>query len=510
MEKKFVIRNIYGGTTPIYKAIGDANLARQLIANWNYYSSEDQTAIRNILGSYVSIVETATGRLFRSNPDKNYISPQRESIILLFHAGILKSSSPYEQINKILYKGVNLEYVERILSTLRSNTDICQAFECLADRWIIHETKNGSLYANNSRIDSGLLEIINKFVEENKPYITGLFHYDFDLRKILGHEDETNGESVMELRESIVRGTNVDFGGDTLASVFEENDAYMESESFYQQIQIDNRGYHNPDMLPVLLARMFQPAIILLSMNKILKTNISFAEAEEYLSYRKNDVLLENLQNAMELHDEFHSRFDFSKNTSQEAIKQIYGFMNTNQNLLTEEGIAVLKYMKAYILPMLSCNGSDIYSRTIKNGIETVVTYDMYFDAQLNRFSSYMAEPRAIPSVCKAFLVDGMYGSGKRRVTSIVEYRDYDADLCREFDASFIDSYERYNKDGNLDALLKEEQKRHREDQKLVVMSLDAIRDAGGDDADWDRFVSDGEIDPVFEAILEMEGLNQF
>jgi hypothetical protein len=56
---------------------------------------------------------------------------------------------------------------------------------------------------------------------------------------------------------------------------------------------------------------------------------------------------------------------------------------------------------------------------------------------------------------------------------------------------------------------MKQEKERKSADSEFVHQSLDAIREAGGDEATWEDFISDGVIDPTWEAILEMEGLGQ-
>jgi hypothetical protein len=78
-----------------------------------------------------------------------------------------------------------------------------------------------------------------------------------------------------------------------------------------------------------------------------------------------------------------------------------------------------------------------------------------------------------------------------------------------ELDEAFDKAYELYNQDGGLDELLKQEKERKSVDTQLADMSLDAIKEAGGDEATWEDFISDGVIDPTWEAILEMEGLGK-
>ena len=76
-----------------------------------------------------------------------------------------------------------------------------------------------------------------------------------------------------------------------------------------------------------------------------------------------------------------------------------------------------------------------------------------------------------------------------------------------ELNETFDEAYKVYNQDGSLDELLKSERQRKDADNEFVTQSLDAIKDAGGDDAIWENFISDGIVDPTWEAILAIEGL---
>jgi hypothetical protein len=300
----------------------------------------------------------------------------------------------------------------------------------------------------------------------------------------------------------------VKFGGDTELSVFDLNEIYMASEASHQQDRIDATGYHNPQIAGLLLARIFNPMIIVASVEKALGMQVPMNILKSYLQHRGNMVLLENIQNATELWEIFNETFDFSAKTPKEAFKEMIDLLYMNAHLLTEEGVAVLKFLRFYIKPMLKNSG--VYERIVKNGVEMVVTYDQYFADQLNRFGQLMLEPHALPATMNAFLVDGMYGAGKRRTkTHVYMEAELPVSVIDELDAAFNKAYETLNCDGGLDELCKQEKQRAMEDAELVVQSLDAIRDAGGDETVWEEFVSDGIVDSTWEAILEMEGLGQ-
>jgi hypothetical protein len=338
--------------------------------------------------------------------------------------------------------------------------------------------------------------------------VEGIFEYDFQLRAIAGHEYETRGESIMDLRESVVHGKPIADNGDIELSVFELNDIYLKSEASFTQDKIDSTGYHNPKIIGLMLARIFNPYIIVKSMEKVIG-RLTIEEAEAYLDTRGNELLLENLQTAQDLLEKFNEKLDFSNKTPREAFKELIDFLHINSNLLTEEGLAVLKCMKTYMVPMLKSHG--VYEKhTNKYGEIKLISYDQFFEDQLQRFGQLMTEPYALPATVKAFLVDSMFGAGKRCERQDLYYtEELSQNQITEFNAAFDKTYELYNQDGGLDELMKAENERKSVDRELENISLDAIRDAGGDETTWDNFISDGIIDPTWEAILEIEGLGQ-
>ena len=204
--------------------------------------------------------------------------------------------------------------------------------------------------------------------------------------------------------------------------------------------------------------------------------------------------------------------FDFSNCTPREAIGQLIEFLSRNYELLTEEGKAVVRFLKSKVKPMLGFNG--VYETTIKNGVKTVVTYDQFFDNQLSNFAKYMAESLHMPSIMKAFLANGMYGAGKRRVsTEIIDVPAMDPELAKMLDEAFNKAFAIYNEDGSIAALKEQEVQRALEDKELVAQSLDAIKDMNGNESTWQEFISNGVVDPTCEsvlAILEAEGLRLY
>lgn len=501
--------NIYGKKLPITFALNQPELATQLVNGWNTTFKTHQEAIKFSFKTTVAIVTVDGIRKVRKLKDWVKINP--EAIRILFNAGILTETNTYDQVSKALGKNITISQLEGVLDNLTKTSDICEAFEVFADRWILHEFGN-TYHVSNSHMNEDILEVISKFINENAKYITGCFHYDFQLRSMSGKENLTLGESIAELRDSVIHGKPIADNGDVELSVFELNDIYMSSEASYHQTQIDNTGYHNPKIIGLMLARMFQPQIIVKSMERALGQHLSIEEAEAYLSHRGNNILLENLQNAQDLWEAFHENFDFSNKSARQAFKELIDFLHINSKLLTEEGLAVLNCLKTYISPMLNAEG--IFERTIKEDREMIVSYNMFFEDQLNKFGQLMAEPHALPATVKAFLVDGMYGAGKRRIATDVMRTLYinkviSEDLINELDQDFDRSYEIYNQDGGLDELMKAEKERQTTDQELADISLDAIKEANGDEATWEDFISDGIIDPTWEAILEMEGLGQ-
>lgn len=495
---------IYGKKLPIAFALNQTELATRLVNGWETEFKTQQQAIKAIFNATIQIITVDGIKKVRKNPGKDWVKINSECIRILFDAGILHESSVYDQVSKALGKNVSLNQLVGVLNNLTTPQQICEAFEVFADRWIVHEFKD-TYHVSNKNVDESVLELISAFVTENTKYIQGRFHYDFQLRSIAGHEDETKGESIADLRESVIHGKPIADNGDVELSTFELNDIYLKSEASYAQDKIDSTGYHNPKIIGLMLARMFNPYIIVKSMEKVVGS-LTIEEAEAYLSHRGNDILLENLQNAQDLWEAFHENFDFSSCSAREAFKQMIDFLHINSKLLTEEGLAVLKSLQTYIAPMLNATG--VYEHSIKEGRETIVSYDQFFEDQLNRFGQLMAQPYALPATVRAFLVDGMYGAGKRRIaTDLYETEEIFPDFLEELDAHFNKSYERYNQDGSLDELLKQESERKSVDSQLADMSLDAIREAGGDEATWEDFISDGTIDPTWEAILEMEGL---
>jgi hypothetical protein len=317
-------------------------------------------------------------------------------------------------------------------------------------------------------------------------------------------EFETKGESTTEARENIIHGADVNHGGDTELSLWEQNEAYMRSEAFHQQVQRDNSGYHDPAWTGIMLARMFNPGIILASMSKVLVISVGMADAMSYLKRRNNVLLLENLQNSMKLNEAFMENFDFSNCTPKEAIGKLIEFLSRNYELLTEEGKAVVRFLKSKVKPMLGFSG--VYESTIKNDIRTVVTYDQFFESQLSNFAKYMAEPLHMPSIMKAFLANGMYGAGKRRVvTEIIDVPALDPELAAELDEAFNKAFKIYNEDGSIAALKEQEVQRAFEDKELVTQSLDAIKGMNVDgDSNWEEFISDpdGPVDPTWEMAI--------
>ena len=503
-------KTIYGKKLPIAFALNQVDLADRLIRGWKTVYANDQKAIKFIFNSMITIVTVDGIRKVRKNPGKDWVKINPDCIKMLYDAGILHEANTYEQVSRALGKNVTVMQLEGVLNNLTEPQQICDAFEVFADRWILHEFKD-TYHVANIHIEEDVLSVIAKFVADNAKYTEGLLHYDFLLRALAGHEDETRGESIADLRESVIHGKALDDNGDVELSAFELNDLYMASEASYNQDKIDSTGYHNPKIIGLMLARMFNPHLIVKSMEKVLGS-LTIEEAEAYLSHKGNDILLENLQNAKLLWEAFHEEFDFSQLTPREAFKELIDFLHINSDALTEEGLAVLKCLQTYISPMLTATG--IYERTIKEGRETIVSYDQFFENQLNRFGQLMSQPHALPATVKAFLINGMYGAGKRRIATDVVHNLYvnsiiPADVLSELDEAFDKAYEVYNQDGGLDELMKQEQERQTADKELADISLDAIRDAGGDESNWEEFISDGILDPTWEAILEMEGLGQ-
>lgn len=499
-------KTIYGKKLPIAFALNQVDLADRLIRGWKTVYAADQKAIKFIFNSIITIVTVDGIRKVRKNPGKDWVKINPECIRMLFDAGILREASVYEEVSKALGKNVTLDQLQGVLDNLIQPKQIREAFEVFADRWILHEFKD-TYHVSNKNINENILEVIATFVAENEKYVEGRFNYDFQLRSLAGHEHETTGESIADVRESVIHGLDVNHNGDTELTVFDLNNIYLASEASYAQDKIDSTGYHNPKIIGLMLARMFNPYIIVKSMEKVIGC-LTIEEAEAYLSHRGNDVMLENLQNAQDLWEAFHENFNFSDKSPREAFTELIEFLHINANLLTEEGLAVLKCLQTYISPMLNATG--VYERTIKEDREMIISYDMFFEDQLNKFGQLMAEPHALPATVKAFLVDGMYGAGKRRIaTDLYECDEMPSKKVSELDEAFDRAYELYNQDGGLDELMKQEKERKSADSEFVHQSLDAIREAGGDEAVWEDFISDGIVDPTWEAILEMEGLGQ-
>ena len=495
----------YGAKKPMYYALVYPEMAETLVSVWNTSFAKFHDEIRFSLGNIVTIIKDNGMMKMRLNPSMKWVNTNAACVRILYNAGILKESDVYTQVSKALGKKVSIEQLRAVLENLSKPKDISEAFTVFADRWILHEY-NDTLSVSSDKVDESIVSVIAEFVEENYRYVTGLFNYDFQLRGYLCNEHHTKGESTTEARNSIIHGLDIDRNGDTTKSVFELNEIYMKSEEFMRQVMIDCTGYHNPSVTGLLLARMFQPEIIVSSMEQVLKTSLTIDEAMAYLKHRGNDVLMENLQNAIGLREIFDEKFDFSDKTPQEAFKSIIEFLFNNRNSLTEEGLTVYNFLKLHIGPMLKFTG--VYERKVKNGLETIVTYDDFFQDQLNKFGQLMMEPRALPATMKAFLVDSMYGAGKRRTnTKMYGCRELSAEILEELDNAFDEAYEVYNRDGSLDELMHQERQRAKADNKLQIVSLDAIRDAGGDETNWDTFIDNGEVDPTWEAILSLEGL---
>lgn len=494
------IRNRFGSSKPMYYTLVYPELATSLIDGWNTVYAGEQDAIRYNLMSIVMIIKCNDMVKMRINPNTKWINVNPVCVRILYDAGVLQVSTVSEQVNRALSRNVTCDQLSGVLEGLASKFDVAEAFTVLADRWILHEN-NGKLYVANKNVREDILGVITEFVEENEDYAYGAFHYDFQLRGFIVNEYRTVGESIADVRGRTKRGALVRDGGDTEPSVFDLNAIYMESDSSYRQDIIDTTGYHNPNLAGLLLARVFQPMIIVHSVEQALGCNMTAQAVASYLRYRGNDVMLENLQSAMEMWDHFNSNFDFSNISPRDAIKSLIDFLYLHSNQLTEEGLAVLKCLKTYIKPMLRCNG--VYECVIRDGLKTEVTYDQFFQNQLNRFGQLMSEPHALPATMKAFLVDGMYGAGKRCGTRDIGHIDeLPVDTLRALDELFDEAYEKYNKDGNLDGMRDKEKQRAIDDSKFTEFSLDAIRDAGGDDAKWEEFISDGVVDPTWEALF--------
>ena len=493
------------GNMPVSTALTYPENAHALVAQWEELAGQ-HSAIRLSLGNFVTIVKVDGIVKMRLNPNTTQKKkPNPTCVKILYNAGILQVADVYTQVSKALGKGVTLEQLERALLKIESPKDICEAFEVLADRWILHDF----MRVSNRNVSEGVMKVLVKFVEDNKSLVGNCFHYNFELRNTMFTEFETKGESTTEARENIIHGADVNHGGDTELSLWELNESYMRSEAFHQQAQKDNSGYHDPAWTGIMLARMFNPGIIIASMSKVLGVSVGMQDALSYLKHRNNSLLLENLQNAMKLNEAFMENFDFSNSTPREAIGQLIEFLSRNYELLTEEGKAVVRFLKSKVKPMLGFSG--VYESTIKNDIRTVVTYDQFFENQLSNFAKYMAEPLHMPSIMKAFLANGMYGAGKRRVsTEITDVPAMDPELAAELDEAFNKAFQIYNEDGSIAALKEQEVQRALEDKELVTQSLDAIKDMNGDESNWEEFISDGVVDPTWEAILEAEGLGLY
>lgn len=503
---KLTLATRFGSKKPMYYALVYPEMAQTLVSLWDTTYSKLHVEIRACLGNIVTIVQDDDMMKMRLNPSMKWVHTNAACVRILYDAGVLKVSDVYTQVSKALGKKVTAEQLSGVLNRLTKSKDICDAFEAFADYWILHEAAD-RLTVANKHVDDAILDVIRKFVEENEKYVTGLFNYDFKLRGILGHEHETRGESIADLRNNIRRGSLVEMNGDTERSVFDLNDAYMESEEFARRVQLCCTGYNDPSIAGLLLARMFQPMIIVKSMEGALGTELTVDEAMAYLKHRGNDLLLENIQNALDCWDAFEEEFDFSEASPQEAFDNMHKFLHVNSADLTEEGLAVLSCLTNCVKPILGCSG--VYEKTTRAGLETVITYDRFFQEQMNTFGQLMMEPRPLPSVIKAFLVDGMYGAGKRRVvTDMYECDQLPAEMLANLDKAFDEAYEVYNKDGNLNALADAERQKAKQDTRLIAVSLDAIRDAGGDEAPWEEFISDGTVDSTWEAILSVGNMS--
>ena len=285
------------GKLPVSTALIYTENASALVDQWEELTPQ-HNAIRASLGNFVTIVKVDGVLKMRLNPNTTQKKkPNASCVKILYNAGILQVADVYTQVSKALGKGVTLEQLERILFKIESTKDICEAFEVLADRWILHDY----MRVSNRNISEDVLKILAKFVEDNKSFVENCFHYNFELRNTMFTEFETRGESTTEARESIIHGADINHGGDTELSLEELNEAYMRSEAFHQQVQKDNSGYHDPAWTGIMLARMFNPGIILASMSKVLGISVGMQDALSYLKHRNNSLLLENLQNSAKL-----------------------------------------------------------------------------------------------------------------------------------------------------------------------------------------------------------------
>ena len=341
------ITDRFGSSKPMYYTLVTPELATALIRGWNTIYASKQDAIRSNLASIVMIVKCDDMVKMRINPNTKWVKVNPACVRILYDAGILRASTVYEQVSRALSRNVTCDQLASVLAGFTSKFDIAEAFMVLADRWILHEL-NGKLYVANKNVHEDILGVIAEFVEENADYVYGAFHYDFQLRGFIVNEHRTVGESVADLRGSVKRGALVDDGGDTEMSVFDLNAIYMASDASYHQDIVDTTGYHNPNLIGLLLARIFQPMIIVHSVEQVLGCNMTAQSVSSYLRHRGNDVMLENLLSAMEMWDLFNSNFDFSNMSPRDAIKSLIDFLYLHSNQLTEEGLAVLKCLKTY------------------------------------------------------------------------------------------------------------------------------------------------------------------